>query len=86
MQFDANALRLDREHKARAWHAWHTAWMSKADRMPRLAELTNRTRPAPAPARKAEAQTWEQQRDITRAFTALYGGTIVPLNQQEQAE
>jgi len=71
-------MRMDRDHKARAWHAWHTALMSKmSGRMPSLESLTERTRAR----RPAGRQSWEQQRDIGRMYTALLGGTV---QQQQQ--
>lgn len=47
--------------------------MGKMNRMPSLDDLTGRTRPR----RRAAPQTWEQQRDIGRMYTVMYGGTVI---------
>jgi hypothetical protein len=52
--------------------------MGKMDRMPRLEDLSRRTRARP-PAR--ESQTWEQQRDIGRMYTLMLGGAVTERKQ-----
>lgn len=39
LQLAGVGKRLEREHKERAWTAWHIAWMGRVKKPPSLAEL-----------------------------------------------
>jgi hypothetical protein len=39
LELAGQAARLEREHKARAWAVWHTAWMMRVKKPPTLEEL-----------------------------------------------
>lgn len=71
IHFDAAAIRAEREHKSRAWHAWHVAALSRytGKELPTLASLTE-TKSAP------DRQSWQEQRNVARMLTVLFGGTV----------
>lgn len=46
--------------------------------MPRLEDLAGRTR---RPRAKPQPQSWEQQRDIARMVTVMFGGTVTERKQ-----
>lgn len=75
---EAHKLRIEREHRARAWLAWHTAAIARMKHLPKLEDLAGRTRTRPRRA----AQTWQQQRDIGRMYTVLLEGTVTARNPQ----
>lgn len=54
---------LKREHNARAWQAWVTAFLPYQEKPPRLADMTFRDKPA-------KPRTWE---DEFAAFAAWAG-------------
>lgn len=49
------SARLEREHKDRAWLAYHTAYLPDVKKRPKLEDLTGE------PSRARRAKTWEQQ-------------------------
>jgi hypothetical protein len=70
MHFDAAVQRARREHQGRAWLAWHVAALYRAKTLPKPESLmgTERKRRAPQP--------WQEQRNVARMLTVLFGGTI----------
>jgi hypothetical protein len=55
--------RLEIEHDARAWLAWHTAYLPAAKKRPKLKDLMVK--------RKARRQTVEEQIAIAKQWTAF---------------
>lgn len=72
-------MRLAREHRTRAWLAWHTAAMGRMKNMPTLDDLTGEPRARSQP----EPQSWQEIRDIARAYTSMLGGTVTQRTQVE---
>jgi hypothetical protein len=58
--------RLENEHNARAWHAWHVAALQRQKRLPRLDTLMIRRR-------SERAQTWQEQMQVCRMIASAYG-------------
>lgn len=65
----AARIKADREHRLRAWHAWHVAALSRASKLPALSDLTGERK---APKR----QTWQEQRSNLRLILAATRGTV----------
>jgi hypothetical protein len=70
--FDAAVERSQREHRLRAWLAWHGAAFQRAKKLEPFDNLfPDRPSRAPHPG-----QSWQVQRNIARMLTVLYGGTV----------
>lgn len=61
------ADRLDREHRGRAWQAWHTAYLPDAKQRPTLAQMIT-GEPIKQPDRdwEAELAAWERFANMGR--------------------
>jgi hypothetical protein len=69
IHFEAASRRLERDQRARAWLAWHTAAMYRAEKMPRLEELWS-AQPRPT------VQPLAEMRANAILFTQLLGGEV----------
>lgn len=70
--FEGARRRAEREHNDRAWLAWHTAAFSRVARL-KPADLK---KVQVRRAARREPQTWQQQLDIAKMWTAAFGGSI----------
>lgn len=67
----AAGVRREREDRARAWLAWHTAAFHRVEHLRPLDELMG------GPRRAAKVQPIEQMRHNAMLFTQLLGGTVI---------
>ena len=68
--FVAAGQRLERAYNDRMSLAWHIAALPRTKKFPKLKSLLQKQRAKP------EQQSWQQQVDIAKKWTALLGGTI----------
>ncbi len=66
--------RFDREHRGRAWLAWHTAICYRAKEMPRLDALTGTA--TSKTVRQPRRQSLDEMRQNAMLFTQLLGGIV----------
>jgi hypothetical protein len=67
--FRAQADIFDREHKARAWLAWHVAALMRVKKLPRLERIAGRSPTRP--------QTPDEMLAIIKMLNAAYGGSVI---------
>jgi len=67
LHLEAARERIEFEHNARAWAAWHTAALQRSRKMVPLKQLL-------VGDVRRERQTPEEKRAILRAIAAAYGG------------
>lgn len=67
-RLDGRRRALEREHRGRAWLAWHSAGLTRVKQMPELDDLTGQ---------RKRAQTVEEQKAAAQAMVLAAGGRIV---------
>lgn len=71
LAFQATTQRLEREHNERMSLAWHVAALSRTKKLPKLQTMLARSTVKRAP------QSWQQQLEIAKMWTAVLGGKFV---------
>jgi hypothetical protein len=70
--FEAQNIRLMREHNERAWMIWHSEALHRQKRLPAMSTLQ---------ARPPIAQDWEAQLAELKAWVVATGGKIITRDQ-----